>query len=302
MIGMYASPNAFENGRLHLSKYQGAGNDFLVLVDLGDELELDRGLISWLCDRHIGVGADGVIRVGGGTQGAHLTMDLHNADGSVAEMSGNGLRCLAHAAVRAGAVDPPQFSVATLAGVRGVDYVAGVGLGPAYATTDMGPVTLGEDETSRFAPDRARRVDVGNPHLVVLCVDPGDIDLARVGREIEARYPMGMNVEFISVSGDDELTLRVWERGVGETLACGTGTCAAAAAARAWGRVGPHVLVHNPGGTLEVTLGAEETDSVLLGGPVDRVADIVVDLGPAGLGLRDVLRDSEQDAEVALGA
>jgi diaminopimelate epimerase len=128
---------------------------------------------------------------------------------------------------------------------------------------------------------------VGNPHLVVLgAEDPSTIALAEVGPRLEAHHEGGINVEFVSWAGGDRLLLRVWERGVGETLACGTGSCAAAAVARGWGLVGDHVLVENPGGTLEVWLGPSADDPVDLAGPVRRVAQVVVDPGSLAAGDR----------------
>ena len=122
---------------LHFTKHHGAGNDFLVLVDPDDDLGLDPVWVRALCDRRFGVGADGVIRVLGGGECADLAMDLRNADGSVAEMTGNGMRCLAQAAVDAGLVGPPTFTVATLAGVRRVEYRPGPTLGSAEASVEM---------------------------------------------------------------------------------------------------------------------------------------------------------------------
>ena len=167
-------------------------------------------------------------------------MELNNADGSPAEMSGNGIRCLAQAAVDAGLVTPPRFTVATAAGIRTVDYRPGDRPGEAWASTAMGPARLGPEEPSGAPGHRARRVDVGNPHLVLFGLDgPDEIDVAAVGARLEAETPGGVNVEFIALGrGPDELRFRVWERGVGETLACGTGSVAAAAAARSWGLVG----------------------------------------------------------------
>jgi len=264
---------------LRLAKYQGAGNDFLVLVDLDDRTSLDPPTVRALCDRRFGVGADGVIRILAGDGGADLTMDLTNADGGTAEMSGNGIRCLAQAAVAAGLVQPPTFAVRTLGGVRTVAYREGTGGGPAWASVDMGPARLGPERTPAFAERRARLVDMGNPHLVLLGEDPSGIEVTELGTKLQAEFPEGVNVEFIALGPEpDALTLRVWERGVGETLACGTGTAASAAAAHDWGLVGSTVDVHNPGGTLRVELGDE---TVVLSGPVAFVADIQVD--PAAL-------------------
>lgn len=272
-------------GRLTFSKHEGAGNDFLVLVDPDDRVRLTDAQVRALCDRRRGVGADGVVRVrrgraaSNGAAATDLAMELRNADGTPAEMSGNGIRCLAQAAVDAGLVAPGRFTVATDAGVRTVGYAPSGQAGRAWASVEMGEVRLGEDQPQPFEGRRARQVDVGNPHLVLLGPDPGGVEVGHLGPRIEAMYPGGINIEFVAAGpGADELRMRVWERGVGETLACGTGSCAAAAAARSWGLVGERVQVHNPGGVLEVLLGAKEGDPAVLAGPVRRVADVVVDL------------------------
>jgi len=275
------------SGTRRLTKHEGAGNDFLVLVDPEGGSALTEASARALCDRHYGVGADGVIEVGAGRDGADLSMTLRNADGRTAEMSGNGIRCLAQAAVMAGLVSPPRFTVATEAGVRTVDYVPGARPEVASASVDMGEVTVGTDEAEPPAGSRAVRVEVGNPHLVVLVTEPGVVDVATVGSRVEAKHPDGINVEFVGAgAARDELVLRVWERGVGETLACGTGACAAAAAARSWGMVGDVVHVHGPGGPLEIRLGRKDGDPVVLAGPVHKLADVEVDLDVlTGVGL-----------------
>jgi diaminopimelate epimerase len=260
--------------KLDLTKHHGAGNDFLVLVDPDGRWPVDAELARALCDRRFGVGADGVIRVLDGGDRADLAMELRNADGSEAEMSGNGMRCLAQAAVGSGLVRPPAFTVWTPAGVRTVDYRPGEQAGAAEASVDMGKPALGPDQPPEPAGQKARLVDMGNPHLVVLVADPGDVAVAELGERLQLRHAGGLNVEFIAVGRQrDAITLRVWERGVGETQACGTGSAAAAAAARSWGLVGDSVDVHNPGGTLHVDLG---NDGARLSGPVRKVADLVV--------------------------
>jgi diaminopimelate epimerase len=263
-------------GVLTLSKHEGAGNDFLVLLDPADDVRLSSGEVRLLCDRHKGIGADGLIRVTPGGSRADVTMELRNADGGGAATSGNGLRCLAQAVVDSGWIDGHLLRVATASGVVTVDYEPGSCPGTATASVGMGPVRLaGEPELAAGQP--AQRVDVGNPHLVVRAVDPAQLDVVRLGAELCATEPGGINVEFIAPGPrPDELVLRVFERGVGETLACGSGSCAAAAVARAWGLVGRRVVVHNPGGPLEVDLGDHEGDSVVLGGPVRRVGHVEV--------------------------
>jgi diaminopimelate epimerase len=260
---------------LELTKHEGAGNDFLVLIDVDDTAPMDGPTVVALCDRSRGVGADGVIRVGPGRHGTDLSMELRNADGGPAEMSGNGMRCLAQAAVDAGLVAPPRFTVATVAGLRTVDFERRTPAGHDWAAVDMGPARLGPEPATG---GRARYVDVGNPHLVIWADDPAEVDVARLGPQLSAAHPGGLNVEWIAAGpGPDRLVLRVWERGAGETRACGTGSVAAAAAARDWGEVGPVVVVDNPGGPLEVTLGAGPDGATRLAGPVRKVADVTVD-------------------------
>ena len=260
-------------GVLRLTKHHGLGNDFLVLLD--PVAGLDGGALARrLCDRHRGIGADGLLIAHAGTNGADVTMELRNADGGRAEMSGNGIRCLAQAIWDAGlSRRPDELVVATDAGVRVVRLVdsqrpgylrAAVDMGPAKVVGDAPRYTLGSVEAAAF-------VDVGNPHLVLL--DPGldTVDVAAQGAEIDAGHRGGINVEWIWPGpGPGELTLRVWERGAGETEACGSGSCAAAAAALWWARVGPRVVVHNPGGDVTVEL----QDTAILTGPAARIASV----------------------------
>jgi diaminopimelate epimerase len=273
-----------ETEGVRCSKHEGAGNDFIVVLDPGNDLALSVGQVRLLCDRRRGIGADGIIVVRPGRDGCDLSMELRNADGGEAEMSGNGIRCLAQAAVEAQMVAPPRFTVATGGGVRTVDFVAGEAPGWARASVDMGPVTLGPDQPQDFEDRRARTVDVGNPHLVLFGPEVASVDLAVLGPQLQAAFPGGINVEWICRADDADgelLDLRVWERGAGETLACGTGSVAAAAAAAAWGLVdasGP-VRVRNPGGVLEVMLGAGPDDPAFLAGPVRKVADIDIHPG-----------------------
>jgi diaminopimelate epimerase len=268
-------------GALHLTKHHGAGNDFLVLLDPDDRRPLSAVEARALCDRHRGIGADGVVRAVVGGKAADLSMDLRNADGGVAEMSGNGIRCLVQAAVDAGMVGAGIVTVQTRGGVRTVEYRAEAAPGLGYGHVDMGPATLGVDLDAE-APVGVRwgqHVDMGNPHVVLFGPQFGDDfgdDMVRVvGPRLTSSVAGGANVEFVWPGpANGELTLRVWERGVGETLACGTGACAAAAAAHAHGEVGTRVRVHNPGGPLDVELGA---DGITLAGPTQKVADVTME-------------------------
>ncbi|MDQ1373113.1 MAG: diaminopimelate epimerase [Actinomycetota bacterium] len=219
-------------GGLNLTKHHGLGNDFLVLLDLEARHVVDGSTARAVCDRHRGVGADGLVHVTAGSDGADVTMVLYNADGSRAEMSGNGISCVAQAVVMAGVVSGPDVTVATDAGTRTVR------LDGDRATVDMGEVVVKTDGDGLL-------VDVGNPHLVLR--DEGQ-DLTEIGR----RHP-DLNVELIAWDGN-ALSMRVHERGVGVTDSCGTGAVASAAAGREWGMAGDRVVVAQPGGRTDVDL------------------------------------------------
>ncbi|HXX91936.1 MAG TPA: diaminopimelate epimerase [Acidimicrobiales bacterium] len=260
--------------RLGLRKHHGAGNDFLVLLDPDGARPVSGAEARALCDRHRGVGGDGLLRATRPAPGT-LVMELYNADGSVAEMSGNGIRCFVQAAVQTGLAAPGLVEVVTAAGRRSVTYEAGEEPGSGVAAVGMGAARVGEEIALDELPGaRARLVDMGNPHVVILGDAVDGATLARVGPVVSARRPAGANVEFVWPGpGARELSMRVWERGVGETLACGTGACAVAAAAATWGLGQATTRVHSPGGVLEVTLGADE---IVLRGPTRHVADVVV--------------------------
>lgn len=266
--------------QLRLSKHHAAGNDFLVLMDLEGRRPLQGAEVAALCDRNRGIGADGILRVLDGGAEADLTMELRNADGTSAEMSGNGIRCLVQAAVDAAVVKPGALTVSTACGARKVHYEGG-GPGLGHAEVEMGSAALGEEvpveqiTAGEIAwATRARRVSTGNPHLVVLCSGVDDATVEKVGGRLSRAVAGGCNVEFVATGSlPDLLVLRVFERGVGPTLACGTGACAAAVAMHGWGLVGPDVEVDLPGGRLEVQIRGGE---VVLRGPTRRVAQIVV--------------------------
>jgi diaminopimelate epimerase len=278
-----------------LSKLHATGNDFLVWSQLDahrpdHEGDFARVAVA-LCDRHRGVGADGLIVLRPGVDGADVSMLLVNADGRGAEVSGNGLRCLAWVAAKEGAGTSGALSVDTGAGRRVVDMVRGTGGDVVAATVDMGAVTFEpagipltaaspfdlqvEYHGVHYTGDAA---GMGNPHLVLFVDDPAAARVGQHGPKLEhdPRFPKGTNVEFVAGTpgASDALTMRVWERGVGETLSCGTGACAAAAVAHRRGLVGERVVVHVPGGDLDVELG----DTVRLGGPVVHVFDVDVEL------------------------
>jgi diaminopimelate epimerase len=233
-------------------KMQGLGNDFVVVAR---SVHVTADLVRRLCDRRFGVGADGLLQVGVDAAGL-VTMGYWNADGSDAEMCGNGLRCVARHAVDAGLVDATEFEVVTPVGPRRV------ALGDDKVTVDLGPVEVGDEVT--IGGRAYTMASVGNPHLVAIGADPDHVDVVGIGESIQRhpRFPYGTNVEFVEVVAPDRLAVRVWERGVGETLACGSGMVAAAAVAHRAG-AGATVEVEVPGGVASVRI--EESASWLTG-------------------------------------
>jgi diaminopimelate epimerase len=260
--------------RLKFTKGHGTGNDFVILDDPDGELPLTGPLVAALCDRRFGIGGDGVLRVLRSTEpGAQWFMDYWNSDGSLSEMCGNGVRVFARYLRESGHVtgDGP-IPIATRAGLR-VAYAEGPGfrvdmgaprlLGSAKATVDgVSYVGLG--------------VSMGNPHLVCPVDAVAPLDLTRAPGFDPELFPDGVNVEFAEVVGDDHVRMRVYERGSGETLSCGTGACAVAVAhLHATGRETGLVTVDVPGGRLAVTLDGQ---TCWLAGPAVLVASGEVDL------------------------
>lgn len=257
---------------MRLTKHHGLGNDFLVLIDENGAQPIDADLARRVCDRRTGVGADGLLRAGPGTGGSDVTMQLHNADGSQAEMSGNGISCLGQAVVMAGLVSGPAVTVHTDAGRRTLDVEPTADGAVHRVTVDMGLVTATD-----AAPDwvgegvaAARFADAGNPHLVLHTPDAESApDLVATGRAANEAMADGVNVEMIRTDGDT-MVLDVYERGVGPTQACGTGASAAAVVAADWGLVGDRIDVTMPGGTAHIALGP----TVVMTVPVVAVAHI----------------------------
>lgn len=276
---------------MRLTKHHGLGNDFLVLLDADGSQPVTPAQARALCDRRLGVGADGLIRAtrpdGTGpaapNASAHAVMALTNADGSPAEMSGNGIRCLAQALLTAGWAPGPEVVVDTPAGRRTVTAHEAIDAVTQEFSVDMGPARL-VGEASEWAGGpfvRALAVDTGNPHVVVEVAadsvaaaerDAAGISLVDLGEQVNAKVPGGANVHLLAPDPAvaNGIVIRSYERGVGPTAACGTGACASAAAARAWGLVDDVVAVRMPGGTAHVTLG----DSVVLRGPAAFIATV----------------------------
>ncbi len=267
-------------------KGHGTGNDFVILPEI-DAASVTPSIVRALCDRHLGVGADGVLVVAR-TEGhpevatqagvAPWFMDYRNADGSVSEMCGNGARVFVAHLLEAGLAQPDNLSIATRGGARRVvvdQGVIGIDMGHARFL-DRDDVRVAVDGSSApAAGEPASGVLLPNPHAVTWVddlADAGDLSVAPVVTPDEA-YPEGVNVEFVRVLAEDHVEMRVFERGVGQTMSCGTGACAAAVATIRRGGGAPEgqrVRVDVPGGTLVVTW--EPDGSVHLQGPTQVVA------------------------------
>jgi diaminopimelate epimerase len=274
-------------------KYNGTGNDFVMIADLDGRYELDGELIAAICDRHRGVGADGLIRVTEADDGDFF-MDYYNADGNVSQMCGNGIRCLSKLVFERGFTDKRDLTISTRAGLKYVTLLVKDGVVGAV-TVDMGKpsfrrgdLPMQGDPDSSFVAEpveldgrsyKGTAVSMGNPHLVLFVdVDPRDIDVAGIGSRLEhdPRFPERTNVEFVATSGNG-LSVRVWERGVGETMACGTGACASLVAAHMAGLVPARADVTFPGGTLDIDWRRDQDEHVFMTGGVERTFEGVLE-------------------------
>jgi diaminopimelate epimerase len=257
---------------LRFTKYEGLGNDFLV-VDAAQDFTLEAERVMAICDRHFGVGGDGVLLVTPPQSlGARATMIVLNADGSRPEMCGNGLRCVA-------------LHLATQDRARGVSFIVDTDAGPrlvaversdrsAAVSVGMGRGAPEPDFTHAFraASLNFSRVSMGNPHAIAFDTGLDEAALDELGPAVSASFERGTNVELVTVRDSRTLDVIVWERGVGRTLACGTGACAVAVAAARQGSMpfDTEIEVRLPGGPLHITV-ARETLDVTMRGPAKQV-------------------------------
>jgi diaminopimelate epimerase len=276
-------------------KAHGTGNDFVVLTDVEDRLDVPAELVRALTDRRKGVGGDGVIRLGAppaDQPDTDVFMDYRNADGTAAEMCGNGVRVTAKLAVDHGLVQPADggiVRVATRGGTKPVVVHRATDGSVAEVTVDMGsPVLVPADVPFETDDQEARLhdlvvgslvlpisvVSMGNPHAVTIVDDVVAAPVTSLGPEVEVhpRFPAKVNAGFVEVVDRGTVRLRVWERGVGETAACGTGACAAVVALQRLDLVDEAVAVHLPGGVLTIT--HRPGGTVTMRGPATEVARI----------------------------
>ena len=244
-------------------KWQGCGNDFVIIDRVGNAID-EPEKIKWICDRHFGIGADGVIYVMSSTKAA-TRMRIFNADGTEAEMCGNGLRCFAKYLLSGDKFfSDDDLTVETGAGILTVSMKYGlvtVDMGEPIFSADKIPVDgfgsqklVGEPIEVDGVTYKMTCVSMGNPHCVIFVDDIDKVDLEHIGRKFETHkyFPRKTNTEFVQVIGEDKLRMRVWERGSGITLACGTGACATAVAANLNGKESKKSTVILDGGELQI--------------------------------------------------
>lgn len=267
-------------GKVQFSKWQGLGNNYIVLHTEQLPFELTPERVRLLCDRNRGIGSDGILLIGAQTGEARFALRIFNPDGSEAEMCGNGVRMVARKLKMEGSISGDTVVLETPAGEivpkLGDDY---------EVTVDMGLARFGGDKLAGFDGDCVEEslnaagrsftftfVDVGNPHAVIQSPWPLElVPLHEVGPVIEEHryFPGKANVEFVKVIGEHEARVRVWERGVGETRACGTGATATAVALVRTGQCASPVTVQLPGGRLEVEVRPDWR--VFMTGPAEEI-------------------------------
>jgi len=256
----------------HFVKSHGLGNDYLVVDPARLPFRLTAEAIRLVCDRKRGVGSDGILAVDKPGDGSDFGVRIFNPDGSEAEKSGNGVRIFAKFLREHHHTDRDHFTIRTLGGVVMVD-LAWDGVRVGDVTAAMGRATFGAPDTIVVDGDRiaVSVVSLGNPHCVVFVGDLGAVDVHGLGPKIERHhaFPGRTNVQFAQVRARNALELRIWERGAGYTLASGTSSCAAVAAAHRLGLTGPDVTVTMPGGALGVSI--DEAGEIRLRGPAEEV-------------------------------
>jgi len=274
-------------------KFQGLGNDYVLLDATRQAVEVDGEAVRRICARRFGVGADGLLVVERSSV-ADFRMRIFNADGTEAEMCGNGIRCVAKYVYEHGLTEKTKLSIETLAGVKrlvltvngGKAVRIGVYMGSPQLKRGRIPMLGPPEET---CVEEAVEVDgeklkitcvsMGNPHAIVFVDKIKKADVIRIGRRLERHklFPKGTNVEFLRTISPTSAEMQVWERGVGYTLACGTGACAAAVAGAITGRlrVGENLVIHMPGGTLTIRV-EENLQDIYMEGPVEEVFEGVL--------------------------
>ena len=275
--------------KIRFTKMQGCGNDYVYINGFTEKVPQEKKpeFVRFASDRHFGIGGDGVIFINPSDE-ADFEMEMYNADGTRAEMCGNGIRCVAKYVHDKGLTDQTQFSIVSGGKVKYMDLTVENGITKAIRV-DMGEPILTAAEVPVVSKNeqsvdeeivvdnekyRMTCVSMGNPHAVVFVDSTADFPLEQIGPHFEnhERFPRRTNTEFVEVVSPEYVKMRVWERGTGETLACGTGCCATAAACVLNGKTGRKVTVEVLGGALTIEWD-EKTNHIFMTGPAEFVFD-----------------------------
>ncbi len=275
---------------IKFSKLNGQGNDFIIINAIVDRIKFSRGQIAKMCNRNFGIGADGLIVIRP-SEVSDLKMEYYNRDGSIAEMCGNGIRCMARFAYENNLIDKgnKNVDIETLAGIKKIflnvenNKVGNIKVGMGSPEFKPGNIPVNIDNCDEVFDYKIKIdskdflincVSMGNPHCVIFLGDNENLDTFPVdkwgpGLENHNIFPNKINVEFVQIKSSRELNMRVWERGVGETLACGTGACAARVCAMKLKKVRENkVTVNMPGGKLDIIWDSSDS-TVYLEGKVE---------------------------------
>lgn len=277
---------------MKFTKMQGLGNDYVYVNCFEEKIENPPAVARYVSDRHFGIGSDGLIMINP-SEVADFEMEMYNADGSRGEMCGNGIRCVAKYVYDYGLTDKTQISVETLGGIKYLDLtvedgkvvLVKVDMGKPELKSDLIPI-ISENEKVIDEPIEVdgqvyhmTGVSMGNPHTVNYVDDVKNLDLEKIGPKFEnhERFPKRINTEFVHCIDRNTVEMRVWERGSGETLACGTGACAVAVASILNNLTDTRVTVKLLGGDLQIEWDREK-NHVFMTGPAKVVFDGVIDI------------------------
>lgn len=272
---------------MKFTKMQGLGNDYVYVNGFNEKIENPSKLAKKVSDRHFGIGSDGLILINP-SRIADFEMEMYNADGSRGEMCGNGIRCVAKYVYDYGLTDKTQISIETLGGIKSLDLTIQDGKA-VQIKVDMGKPILKPSEIPIVAEGenvisepiivdgleyKMTGISMGNPHTVIYMDDIDNLKIEKIGPKFEKheRFPNRINTEFVKVVDRQTVQMRVWERGSGETLACGTGACAVAVACILNGLTEDRVTVKLLGGDLFIEWDREK-DTVYMTGPAEVVFD-----------------------------
>ena len=277
---------------MKFTKMHGLGNDYVYVNCFEEKIDNPPAVARFVSDRHFGIGSDGLIMINP-SKAADFEMEMYNADGSRGEMCGNGIRCVAKYVYDYGLTDKTQISVETLGGIKYLDLTVEDGK-VSLVKVDMGKPELEADRIPIISEreqviDEPIEVDgkeyhmtgvsMGNPHTVIYVDDVKGLDLEKIGPKFEnhERFPKRINTEFVHCIDRQTVEMRVWERGSGETLACGTGACAVAVSSILNNLTDTQVTVKLLGGDLQIEWDREK-DRVFMTGPATVVFDGVIDI------------------------